>query len=176
VLADKVGVNEERSELLEKRYEALSDMAYQLTENLQQERDRSELKIAKLESLVENLIKQNQEQQQQINRLKENHQREIAELKEQIRLMGVEKSSDKEKIVKLESQVKQLQEQVKELQERENKLVAENEQLIQANYELKDGMRRRSTDKLSALSADAEERLNYLEQMKAKAEVKGENE
>jgi chromosome segregation ATPase len=155
-LSDRVDVASERTDLLDTRYEVLSDMAYQLTENLQQERAESRLVLAELKA-------QNHEQQQQINRLKEDHRREISELKEQIRLMGVEKSSDKEKIVKLESQVKQLQDRVKELEDREGKLIAENEGLKKANSELKTGLRRRSTDPLPRLSAENEVRLNQLE-------------
>jgi chromosome segregation ATPase len=154
-LSDRVDVASERTDLLDTRYEVLSDMAYQLTENLQQERAESRLVLAELKA-------QNHEQQQQINRLKEDHRREISELKEQIRLMGVEKFSDKEKIVKLESQVKQLQDRVKSWRN-EGKLIAENESLNEANSELKTGLRRRSTDPLPRLSAENEGRLNQFE-------------
>lgn len=149
VLSDKVDTNAEGLSLLERsyeaisrRYETLSQMAERLTNDLQEERAESKLVTAQLKA-------QNHEQQNEINWLKENHKREIAELKEQIRLMGVEKSSDKEKIVRLESQVKQLQDRVKELEDQAGKLTAENEQLIQANYELKNGLRRRATDNLN---------------------------
>lgn len=181
VLAVKVNDNAERADLLEQRSEVLSDMAYKLTENLQRAVDKSEAKITSLEDKHEKVVQQNREQQHQmdlltrqnqsqqeeINRLKEIHQREIAELKEQIRLMGVEKSSDKEKIIKLESQVEQLQNRVKELEDRENKLNDEN---LRLKEELR-SVGRRSTDQLTGLSAETEERLNHLE--KERIEAKG---
>jgi chromosome segregation ATPase len=182
VLAVKVNDNAERADLLEQRSEALSDMAYKLTENLQKAVDKSEAKIANLEAKHEKVVEQNQEQQHQmdlltrqnqgqqeeINRLKEIHQREITGLKEEIRLMGVEKSSDKEKIVRLESQVEQLQNRVKELEDRENKLNDEN---LRLKEELR-SVGRRSTDQLTGLSPDAEDKLNHLE--KERQEAKGE--
>jgi hypothetical protein len=165
VLANRVDVNTERTDLLDTRFEVLSDMAYQITETLQRERAEYRVVLAELKA-------QNQEQQKEINSLRENHKREIAELKEQIRLMGVEKSGDKDKIFNLETQVKQLQDRVKELedrekqlQDRENALNQENKRLREENTGLRGNPMRRGTDQLPPLASGDMVRLERINEV-----------
>jgi chromosome segregation ATPase len=161
-LASKVDVNAERSALLETRYEALSDMAYQLTENLQQERTESKAVTAELRQQLKEITQQNRDQQQEMDRLKVYYQREIAELKEQINRMGLDSAGDKAEITALRARVTELETRVAVLD-------AENAQLKDENRELRGNQRRMITDQLTGLSPDAENRLNHLEQERQKA-------
>jgi DNA repair exonuclease SbcCD ATPase subunit len=155
-LSDRVDTTADRYTWLEKSMEAYGQMAHNLTDDLQQERAETKLVTVELKKQIQGLINQNKEQQSEIDRLKENHRREIAELKEQIRLMGLEKSGDKEKIIALETQVSLLKDRVRELEEREGKLNTENNHL-------KDQLRgRRTTDQLPALASGDLVRLDLV--------------
>jgi DNA repair exonuclease SbcCD ATPase subunit len=155
-LSDRVDTTADRYTWLEKSMEAYGQMAHNLTDDLQQERAETKLVTVELKKQIQGLINQNKEQQSEIDRLKENHRREIAELKEQIRLMGLEKSGDKEKIIALETQVSLLKDRVRELEEREGKLSTENKHL-------KDQLRgRRTTDQLPALASGDLVRLDLV--------------
>jgi hypothetical protein len=155
-LSDRVDTTSDRYNWLEKSMEAYGQMAHNLTDDLQQERAETKLVTVELKKQIQGLINQNKEQQAEIDRLKETHQREIAELKEQIRLMGLEKSGDKEKIIALETQVSLLKDRVRELEEREGKLSTENNHL-------KEQLRgRRTTDQLPALASGDLVRLDLV--------------
>jgi regulator of replication initiation timing len=155
-LSDRVDINAERQTWMETSMEAYGRMAHNLTDDLQQERTETKLVVAELKNQILALIDQNKSQQAELDRLKETHQREIAELKEQIRLMIVEKSGDKDKIVSLETQVSLLKDRVRELEEREGKLNSENNKL-------KEQLRgRRITDQLPALSDGDTVRLSLV--------------
>jgi polyhydroxyalkanoate synthesis regulator phasin len=144
VVSDKVDATNERTDLLDTRYEALSNMAYQLTQDLQQERDKSEVKIDRLETRLEGLTKRDEARQQEIIELKTAHKKEIASMNAQLVAMGAENTADKKELAVLRSRVTELEKQVAVLS-------AENSRLQDENHELKVTRRQRVTDQLPPL-------------------------
>lgn len=159
--------NSERATLLETRYEALSkqyvrinSMAERLADNLQEQQDKSDTKIAQLTDQLERVTQQNtdrrieiaqlkEDHRAEITELKETHRTEIAELREQIREMGRTNTADKLEINTLQARAKQLEGRVEELEGQVKKLEGENTRLQEENRDLKNNPRRRSTDELT---------------------------